>query len=984
MIWACIAIIVSANNLLFAQSNVPQSKWWVPNGNVFSILTDTNSNRVYIGGVFTYVGPNTRFGTQVNTITGKPDYQFPIPDSTVYAAVSDGSGGWFIGGAFSKVNGSNRSYLAHVFQNGILDTWSPIINGTVRSLFLNNNRLYIGGDFTQVNYLSHPYLASIDIFSGQVDPWNPQISNRVNTISGNGSVLYVGGDFTMVGLYQRGFIASFDLNTGGLSSWSPSADGPIRTIVVSANEIYVGGDFTFIGNQSRNYIAQLDVISALATSWNPNPNNAVNSILVLGNIVYAGGMFTYIGGSSRNYIAAINSSNGIATTWNPNADNHIYCIASDGSKIFVGGLFTMVGGQSRKNIASLNISSSTATTWNPDPISQYFGFSNSKTITSSINVISLNGSSGYIGGNFLGICGKKLPGTGNLAALDFNSGQLITSFSAYANSWVGDIVKNGTNIYIAGAFNTVNGQIRGRIAQLNATTGALGSLIFSNATAPDGFKVTLESNTRNLYYMSDAGSSFVRCYDLTGNGQPNTNGGWGNAVISTGMAMKLYNSSLYIGCQSVVNAKAIDTTTGNFTSWNPNPNYAVYSLDNSNGLVFLGGYFTSIGGQTRNRIASVYASSGALTVWNPSSGGIVTEICSNGSNVYVSGGFSIIGNRARTFIAKLSAQSDTALDWNPSLNGIAKDIKVVKNLVFTGGEFSTVGGVPQPFFAVYDTSNTISQLNCYLNTNNFCAGQNHFVSYSVTGQVNNGNVFSVQLSNSSGDFSSPITIGSSISLSGGIISFQIPINTPTGSGYKIRVVSSSPVFVGSDNGMSISISAANLYFQDQDNDGFGNINVPAYLCNSIQGYVLNNSDCNDTNYAIHPGAIEICNNNIDEDCNGQDSICNQPVQLTLRLFMEGLYIGNGEMTSPLLNSSAISDTTICDSILVEIRSSVAPFNLLNSFPTVINKSGFVYISLNQPSFGSNFYIVVRHRNCIETWSKVSIGLTGTVNYNFSQ
>jgi hypothetical protein len=57
-----------------------------------------------------------------------------------------------------------------------------------------------------------------------------------------------------------------------------------------------------------------------------------------------------------------------------------------------------------------------------------------------------------------------------------------------------------------------------------------------------------------------------------------------------------------------------------------------------------------------------------------------------------------------------------------------------------------------------------------------------------------GNVFNVELSNASGSFASPTNIGSltSTATSGNIFVF-IPNGTPNGTGYRIRVVSTSPV-----------------------------------------------------------------------------------------------------------------------------------------------------------------------------------------------
>ena len=59
------------------------------------------------------------------------------------------------------------------------------------------------------------------------------------------------------------------------------------------------------------------------------------------------------------------------------------------------------------------------------------------------------------------------------------------------------------------------------------------------------------------------------------------------------------------------------------------------------------------------------------------------------------------------------------------------------------------------------------------------------------------------------------------------------------------------------------------YFRDADGDGYGNASVTKDTCttNLPMGYVDNNGDCDDTNAAIHPGAVEICDG-IDNNCSG--------------------------------------------------------------------------------------------------------------------
>lgn len=59
-----------------------------------------------------------------------------------------------------------------------------------------------------------------------------------------------------------------------------------------------------------------------------------------------------------------------------------------------------------------------------------------------------------------------------------------------------------------------------------------------------------------------------------------------------------------------------------------------------------------------------------------------------------------------------------------------------------------------------------------------------------------------------------------------------------------------------------------VWYQDADNDGFGNANVQVSSCNQQQGYVSNNWDCDDTDAYINPNAREDCTNSTDENCDG--------------------------------------------------------------------------------------------------------------------
>ncbi len=71
-----------------------------------------------------------------------------------------------------------------------------------------------------------------------------------------------------------------------------------------------------------------------------------------------------------------------------------------------------------------------------------------------------------------------------------------------------------------------------------------------------------------------------------------------------------------------------------------------------------------------------------------------------------------------------------------------------------------------------------------------------------------------------------------------------------------------------ENDPDIDVDTLLDWYADSDGDGYGNALDSAIACMAPAGMVDNADDCRDTDPEIHPDAIEVCDGNVDNDCDG--------------------------------------------------------------------------------------------------------------------
>lgn len=180
---------------------------------------------------------------------------------------------------------------------------------------------------------------------------------------------------------------------------------------------------------------------------------------------------------------------------------------------------------------------------------------------------------------------------------------------------------------------------------------------------------------------------------------------------------------------------------------------------------------------------------------------------------------------------------------------------------------------------------------------------------------------------------------------------------------------------------TIDEGAKTFFYRDADNDGFGNVNATFLACTAPAGYISDSTDCNDNNAAVHPGVIEI-SNGIDDNCNGitDEGFPATTVSIHLKIFIEGYYLGNGLMQAAI---DPINQASICDTLSVELHDAVYPFSLAFADKKTINIDGAGDFNFPISSMGQSYYLVVRHRNAIETWTANPITIGTITSYDFT-
>lgn len=290
-----------------------------------SALAVQPNGAIVVGGFFTSLGGQPRRHLARVNPDGSVDMSFNpgtdnvVPNS-VHALAVQPDGRILVGGSFVTMAGQTRLCIGRLNPDGSLDTnFVASVDSTVFAIGQQaDGRIVLGGSFTTVNGQPHPGLARLES-DGTLDAtFNASASDSVLALAirADGRIV-VGGIFSTLNGEPRGCLGRLNPDgtlDRGFDTPITYALGPnVRSLVLDTDgRILVSGGFTAIAGQARNYIARLAPDGSVDEWFNPGSGptpsgyNAIMAVAIQPDgAILAGGGISSLGGQARAFFARL-------------------------------------------------------------------------------------------------------------------------------------------------------------------------------------------------------------------------------------------------------------------------------------------------------------------------------------------------------------------------------------------------------------------------------------------------------------------------------------------------------------------------------------------------------------------------------------------------------------------------------------------------------------------------------------------------------
>ena len=702
-----------------------------------------SGDRLFLAGEFTGIRSPAADGGVFDGATGGAVPGFPrLGDGQIKAAAADGSGGFYVAGTFTMVEGEARPGLAHYGSDGRLSPWSPDVSppGSVKAVIPSGGGpVYLGGEFTSVAGQDRPGVAAVDAKTGAVHTgFAPTLAPgvvRTMALSPDASRVYVGGRIDRGDGGARRGLAALAASSGALEAWDPDVVGRVDALEVAPDgRVYAGGDFSRVGGVARAYIARIDPVSAAPDPWGEGSDGPVAAMALSpdGKRLFVGGEFTVLGGIRRSHIGALDSGTGaVVAAWNPGADRPVASLAGaeDGSLLYAGGGFALLGSAARPGLGAVDQTSGTVSErWVPDS-------------GGTVQTVAVSGSRVLAGGRFADVVERP---RAFLAAVSVAGGTLDSGFPTETDGPVRALAlsADGGRLYLGGDFGAVAGTPRPSLAVVDAATGAVdpgfvpvipngpvralalspdGKRLyiggaFDSVSTPDGtvprpaHLAALDATTGEL--VTDWSPPPDRGGAYTGQTGRPTEGAVAviNALAASSDGSRVYAGGTFVDLGGRSGLVALSATDGGPAPWQPEMSRPVNSISEStaDGRTF----YVATGG-FGGEVQAFDPAGKEEPIWNRHFDGDATAVVASAATVYVGGHYDYVcddcgsvggpGDDFRRHMAAFDAATGALDPWAPVANTKTGPYCAAlgRAHLYVGGEFTRINDLPQPGLAQF-------------------------------------------------------------------------------------------------------------------------------------------------------------------------------------------------------------------------------------------------------------------------------------------
>jgi len=723
-------------------------------GGMVLCLAVQADGKILVGGEFDSLEGEPRNGLGRLNPNGTVDDGFrPLVDegpgssSSIDCLIVQTDGKILVAGGFDSLGGLPRVSLGRFNTNGTLDTaFRQDVDGAVFALALQaNGMIIVGGGFTLLipdedgDLIAYFNLIRVGANGGIDEDFYPDPDGPVLglAIQPDSRILLSGDFFGFTGVPQAGLARLY--GNGDLDlTFAPETDGGVRCLALQTDgKILVGGGFTILGGQPRENLGRLNANGTLDTSFLPQFDGAVGAMAVQrdGRIL-TGGEFSTVGGQQRAGLARLNNMTPATETLS-----------------FAGSTVTWMRGGTSPEVSRVTLDYSTnGSAWTSlNPVTRIAGGWQ-------------RGGVSLTGGRVLRARGHVIGGpesTSGWFVETYYGRPLVVSQPASVTNVVGATavftataggseplsyqwLKNGLALSSHANISGVNGTTLILNQVLDADEGAYQLAVSNSFGSVTSVVATL--TVLNPYIVGQPASTNRNpgqsaTFSVMAAGTPPLSYQWYHDDVAVpgalGASLTLQNLSaadagaytvMVIGPQgSITSAPAwltVNTATVE-TDFNPGAGGGAFSdvmsiAPQPDGKILVGGSFTRLAGQIRNRLGRLHADGTLDGSFNPGAAGgqfagVFGFALQPDGRIVVGGAFTNLAGGARSSLGRLNADGTLDAGFNPGTSGgaVGGDEPAVLCLalqpdgkILVGGAFTNLAGQTRMNLARLNTNGT--------------------------------------------------------------------------------------------------------------------------------------------------------------------------------------------------------------------------------------------------------------------------------------